>query len=217
MRVDHEAATRQAKEEWRADARLREEFTSEGGYIALRLAETSGRVRVVRAPVINYGTAKADEQLTLAAPIAFDTSELVTLSGSDRGHLRGYAAVWGGVNRKGMRLVRGAFASALQAPLPMLYGHDSDKAIGRFDSLLEDARGLLVEGAINLRVAAGREAFELLSGQDVTGLSVGFRIKPGGQKVVGDVLEVTAADLYEISVVPVPAEARARVFEVKGA
>ena len=86
MQIDLDAVTRQSQAAWRADTRLREEFVgNEAAYLAVCRAEARGDVRVLRATVINYGTATPDEQLTLAAPIAFKTGDLVTLSGSTRG------------------------------------------------------------------------------------------------------------------------------------
>lgn len=212
--IDLQIVNREALMAWQASPVLRAEFgDNEAAYLAYRRAEARGAVRVVRAPVIHYAKATPDEQLTLAAPIAFHTTELLTLSGSTRGHIAGYGAVFGGENRKGLRLMPGAFADATaRVPLTMLYAHG--EPIGRWDRLYEDRRGLFAEGQINLNIAAGRNAFELLSGQDISGLSVGFKIAKSGAKVVDNVLEVSKADLMEISVCAVPAEDRARVTSV---
>lgn len=101
--------------------------------------------------------------------------------------------------------------------LVMLWAHDGDRPIGSWRRLVSDGRGLYAEGELNLNVAAGRDAFELLSGNDISGLSVGFRIPQGGAAVVDSVLEVTQADLMELSICSVPAEDRARVTTVRGA
>lgn len=219
MQVDLQVVTRDAKLAWDGSPTLRAEFGgNESWYLAYRHAEARGVTRSLSPTVVRGRPEEPLGSLTLSAPLAFQTGALVTLSGSTRGRIAGYGAVWGGTNRKGLRLMPGTFREATaRVPLSILYGHSHDKVIGHWDSLREDGRGLFAEGTINLNISAGRDAFELISGQDVTGLSVGFRIKPGGAKQVGDVLEVTEADLLEISVCPVPAEDRARVFNVQGA
>ena len=211
MQVDLQVVTLDAKRAWNASPVLRAEFNdNEAAYLAYRRAEARGAMRVLRGPVIHYGKATPDEQLTLAAPIAFKTGDLVTLSGSTRGRVAGYGAIFNSTNRKNLRILRGAFQGA-RVPLVMLWGHDGDKPIGRWDRLSEDERGLFAEGEINTGVAAGRDAFELLSGQDVSGLSVGFKVRKDGAKVVDNVLEISDADLLELSICAVPAEDFARI------
>lgn len=49
---DDEGVRRQADAAWHAQAALRAEFPDKAGYVALRVAESQGRVRVVRSTVI---------------------------------------------------------------------------------------------------------------------------------------------------------------------
>lgn len=217
MQVDLQVVTRDAKLSWDGSPTLRAEFgDNEAAYLAYCRADARGATRSLSPTVVRGRPEQQLGSLTLSAPLACQTGALVTLSGLTRGRIAGYGAVWGGINRRGLRLMPGSFLEATtRTPMAMLWNHD--KPIGHWDVLREDGRGLVAEGTINLNISAGRDAFELLSGQDVSGLSVGFRIKPGGAKQVDDVLEVTKADLMEISVCPVPAEDRARVFDVTGA
>lgn len=142
---------------------------------------------------------------------------------SQAGRIEGYASAWlGEPDSYGDLVAPSAFARSLRehtkagtAPL-MLWCHDITQPIGRWDSLKEDATGLLVEGELNLESRAGQEAHALLKHRDLNGLSIGYRTHPGGRSSdgAGNTL-LTSVDLIEISVVPVPANKRARVTSVK--
>ena len=99
----------------------------------------------------------------------------------------------------------------------MLWSHSTDRPVGRWQSLEEDARGLVVQGRLNLRTAAGAEAYEHLAGGDLSGLSIGFNIPAGGSLARNGVRLLTAIDLHEISLVTLPADDAARVTAVKAA
>lgn len=101
----------------------------------------------------------------------------------------GYAALWDRVDRAGDVFRRGAFAAG---EVPLLRDHRGSP-IGSV-SVREDARGLLVEGAADVRIGDG--------------LSVGFRsvwTRQGARR------EILAAELVEVSVVQVPMQPLARV------
>jgi HK97 family phage prohead protease len=142
---------------------------------------------------------------------------------SQNGELAGYASTFNGdPDAYGDVVAPGAFSrtiaehqAAKTAPL-MLWSHNIDVPIGRWTSMKEDARGLFVEGRINLETTAGRDAYEHLRAGDVNGLSIGFRTYPGGRTYNNDgTATLTAVKLFEISVVGLPANAGARVECVK--
>jgi len=215
MHVDLEAVTAEARQAWSLSPLLRAEFGSEAEYLAYRRAEARGAVRILRAPGIVTGMAPQTQRFTLDAPLTLGAGAKTMLTADDRGRIRGYAAVFGTTNRKQSRILPGAFRGSLhRVPLVMLWKHDSDKPIGSWSTLSEDSIGLLADGEINLNVAAGRDAFALIRAGDVSGLSVGIAATRDGFKVVDDVLEFSAVDLYEISVAPVPAEDLARITNV---
>ena len=204
--------------EWEGSPALRAEFLSQRDYIAFRKAEARGLVRIHSSPGLVRGSremAKAPQRFTLDAPVAHGATVKVTLSGAGRGRIAGYGAVFGTVNRRACKIEPGAFRASLRTPLPMLWLHDHDKPIGHWDVLREDNFGLWAEGQINLAVPAGREAFELVEGLDVTGLSVGFGAEPGGYEYeqASGIVIYKAVDLMEVSVCPVPAEKGARVVK----
>lgn len=220
MQVDLlQVVTRDAKLAWDGSPTLRAEFgDNEAAYLAYCRADARGATRSLSPTVVSFDASEqpAPERFTLE-PIVFDAAATLRLSAAARGHITGYAAKFGTVNRKAVRIMPGAFRNAVnKVPLPMLWGHDSDKPIGSWTALREDHYGLLATGQINLSVAAGRDAYALLERRDVTGLSVGINAAPGGSSRVDGVLNLTEVDLLEISIAPIPAEQLARVIKVSG-
>lgn len=218
MNVDLQAVEHEARQAWHARADLRAEFGDQfEAFLAFKRGEARGAIRIHSAGGVVHG---ADiRSAILDCPLTFEggTGRItVALASATRGRVSGYAAIFGSVNRKGVRIRRGAFAAA-RAPVVMLLGHDHARPIGRWEVLQEDHVGLKVEGSINLALADGRRAFELVQAGDVSGLSVGVTATRDGYKVDKDgVVEFTAADLLEVSIVSVPAEDRARATAVEG-
>jgi HK97 family phage prohead protease len=138
----------------------------------------------------------------------------VKLDVDDAGRVEGIAWPFGSADRMGDEISMGAFKAA-RAPLPMLFAHDQRDAVGVWDSIAEDAKGLRVRGRLLVdEVARAREVRALLREGAVRGLSIGFitrkaASRPGGGRTI------TALDLHEISIVPVPAHPGARVTTAK--
>ena len=132
------------------------------------------------------------------------------------GHFTGYASLFG-VPDLGRDVVQaGAFAASLSrrgpAGVRMLWQHDPAEPIGRWLALTEDARGLRVEGRLNLAVQRAREVDALMRDGGLDGLSIGFRTleaRPGG-----GFRQLRALDLWEISLVTFPLQPGARVASV---
>lgn len=123
----------------------------------------------------------------------------------------GYASVWGRVDSYGDTVIKGAFEGALKARRPMmLYGHNPGRVIGKFLSYSEDDKGLLVKGATTPGNSDAQDVAASLKFGAMTGLSIGGyttdweTTKQGGRLI-------KAFDLYEISVVSMPAEQDARI------
>src|SRR5690349_20522687 len=95
------------------------------------------------------------------------------------GLFSGYASLFGVPDLGRDVVAPGAFAETLRARGPggvrMLWQHDPAEPIGRWLSLAEDARGLRVEGCLNLAVQRAREIDALMREGAVDGLSIGFR------------------------------------------
>jgi len=112
----------------------------------------------------------------------------------------GYAAVFDAVDRGGDVVRRGAFAGA--GKVPLLWQHQG-RPVGEIETIGEDARGLRVIGRVEAPALA-----EALQCGAVNGLSFGYRVK---QAQRGDVREITALDLVEVSLVASPMQPLARV------
>ena len=146
---------------------------------------------------------------------------LFELKSEPQGLVSGYASVFGGCDSYGDCVLPGAFSMSLAkhkaagtAP-SMLWSHRQDQPIGRWSVLAEDTRGLHVEGQINLKTSAGREAFEHLRAGDLNGLSIGYQVSPGGSEHRDGVTLLKGLDLYEVSAVTIPADPAARIVSVK--
>lgn len=130
--------------------------------------------------------------------------------------IQGYAAVFNKVTRLSERLhekiMPGAFRSSIQNDVRALWGHDINQVIGRSTNgslkLNEDDVGLRFE--LNLPdTVAGRDAYTLVKGGYVSGVSFGFRVKKDSWERGGDsqphVRTLIDVELIEISPTAFPA------------
>jgi HK97 family phage prohead protease len=153
-----------------------------------------------------------------AVPVA------VKFASGQPGVIEGYASLFDGeADSQGDIIAPGAFAKSLvahdrdaSAPV-MLWSHDPTRPIGRWESVQETRKGLKVAGRLNLETADGREAYEHIKAGDVNGLSIGYRVQPGGGYFDAQTgaFTLTDIDLLEVSVVAVPAKRGARITGVK--
>lgn len=130
------------------------------------------------------------------------------------GRVLGHGSVFNDVDSYGDKVAPGAFAKSLATGLlpKMLWQHNPDRPIGKWLSVREDGKGLLVDGQLNLKTTAGRDAFEHLLAGDVDGLSIGYREVRA--KTEGNVRVLHELTLYEVSVVTFPALPSATVSTV---
>lgn len=128
--------------------------------------------------------------------------------------LVGYAAVFERLAMIGSyfqeKIAPGAFATAIGGDIRALVDHDAGRVIGRTKSgtlrLSEDGTGLRVE--IDLpNTSDGNDLWELVSRQDISGMSFGFRVTKELWDETGDipVRTIQALDLVEVSAVAFPA------------
>ena len=147
---------------------------------------------------------------------ALDTIEMA----ADARSVKGYASVFGHVDSYGDTVVKGAYAAAIKGlgsrGLPMLWQHDTDSLIGRWTSLKEDDHGLLVEGELTPAHTIADNVHASLKAGHVDGMSIGYGVPPGGSSERGDGIRVLKKlNLYEVSIVVMPADGNARVSDVK--
>jgi len=160
---------------------------------------------------------KYQNDMLTAKPVAIE------LKATESGRIEGYASTIGGKpDRHGDVVQKGAVRQSLErmrdtGDMPvMLWAHAQEQPIGRWLSMHEDAKGLFVEGILNLKTEKGREAFEHVKAGDAGGLSIGFTTPEGGREYAGDgVFNLKAVDVLEISIVAIPANPLARITGVK--
>lgn len=147
------------------------------------------------------------------------------------GEFTGYGAAFGNVDAYGDVIAKGAFKASLRdwrarkdLP-PMLLQHggfgmvDTDGIpIGKWTAMEEDESGLRVEGRlINLDTDLGKRVYGAMREGVLKGLSIGYRAKKFvlGTKPTEPRRTLEAVDLFEVSVVTMPANDRARIASVK--
>lgn len=142
-----------------------------------------------------------------------------TEDGDAFGFFEGVASTFGQPDLIGDVIERGAFADSLARarPIKMLWQHDPRAPIGVWDQVRETPAGLVVQGRLVLAVQQARETLALLRAGAVDALSIGFSVPKGGAAVDRDssTRRLSKIELWEISVVTFPANARARIHRVK--
>lgn len=148
------------------------------------------------------------------------------------GTFSGYGAVFGNQDSHGDVIKPGAFAESIAErkasgrPVPMhlmhrVFGGDG-LPVGVWTNLAEDDHGLRVDGKISgMSTDAGKLLYERIKDGALGGMSIGYKVKPGGAIIGTKAGEpkrtLTNLDLKEISLVDDPSNALSRVDEVKAA
>lgn len=136
------------------------------------------------------------------------------------GRFSGYASVFDVIDSQRDRMKRGAFRKSLrvrQTPVKLLWQHQWESPIGVVDQIFEDARGLFVQGRLLMDVAKAREAYALLKAGALRGMSIGYQVKQSRRDPDSGVRELLEVELWEVSIVTLPANAQANVTALKGA
>lgn len=124
---------------------------------------------------------------------------------------QGYASVWGRVDSYGDTVLKGAFVDSLKERRPMmLFGHSPGRVPGKWIDYEEDDKGLKVTGELTPGHSEAKDIGASLKHGALNGLSIGgytmdWEAKADGGRVI------KSFDLYEISIVSMPAEQEARV------
>jgi uncharacterized protein len=141
----------------------------------------------------------------------------------DQGIVAGYGSVFDVRDSYGDVIKPGAFAKTLEQhrkakTLPaMLWQHDGSQPIGVWDEVEEDAKGLRIKGRLAMNTTRGREAYELMKMQAINGLSIGFVATEKSFNDKDGTRTLTGIDLWEVSLVTFPANAKSRVTSIKAA
>lgn len=159
-----------------------------------------------------------DKNTALVAPFTSHAIEVKSMTAD--GHFAGYASVFDVVDSQRDRMHAGAFRQSLRAretPVKLLWQHQWENPIGVIEQIFEDAKGLFIRGRLLMDVAKAREAYALLKAGALRGMSIGYQVKKSRRDPDTGVRELLEVDLWEVSIVTLPANARANVTVVKGA
>lgn len=143
----------------------------------------------------------------------------------------GYLAGWAStpdVDSYGHVVMPNAFAGAiktrgLQGPngIKFLIGHDWDKVGGAITVLEYRGGKLWIEAQLNLNISYAKDAYEATKSAGGMSFSVGFRIQDYEFKedpnTGEDLLIINRADLFEVSLVPFPANEQCGMEFMKSA
>lgn len=141
--------------------------------------------------------------------------EAVDLKFADSGEFEGYASAFNGVDSVGDMVLPGAYADTLknrQRPVRMYFNHQSKSLpVGKWLAVEEDGKGLRVKGQLTPGLSLAEDVKAAMRHDTINGLSIGYRIPPGGSERDGAIRKLKRIDLVEISVVTDPADPGARV------
>ena len=148
------------------------------------------------------------------------------LKAGDNGIVEGYASTWTKTpDSYGDIVIKGAFTETLKKkkatghPFPLCFNHDFDQIIGAVTEAEEDDFGLKIKASF-LNTALAQEKRELVKEGIVWQFSFAYSVlgseePTAEEKKQGIFQKLTKLDLYEVSLVPVPANQTAIVTEVK--
>lgn len=137
------------------------------------------------------------------------------------GKFTGYGSVFNNTDLGNDVVMAGAFTKSLNRKgargVKMLFQHKPDEVIGVYDEIIEDGKGLKVQGRLALGTQRGKEVYELMKMGALDGLSIGYKVAPKGMEYdeKGKKRRLKEVELMEISAVTFPMNPRARVSAVK--
>lgn len=144
--------------------------------------------------------------------------------GLKEGQFAGYASVFGNVDSYGDIVDPGAFTRTLAewaergGTIPVLWGHDMHDPfanIGGVIEAVEDEHGLKVVAELDLENPTAAQVYRLIKGRRTNTMSFAYAVK--GYQDAEDGMHLTDLDLFEVSVVQVPANELAEITAVKQA
>lgn len=142
--------------------------------------------------------------------------------GLEEGYFEGYASVFGNVDSYGDIVDAGAFKRTLEewatkgGAIPVLWGHDMQDPfanIGGLVSAEEDENGLKVSGQLDLENPTAAQVYRLMKGRRTNRMSFAYAVRDSEKR--DDGLHLKDLDLFEVSVVQVPANDQAEILAVK--
>ena len=144
--------------------------------------------------------------------------------GLGEGQFEAYASVFGNVDSYGDIVEQGAFKRTLAEwaakgdTIPVLWGHDMYDPFANIGGVLtaeEDDHGLKISAQLDLDNPTAKQVYRLLKGRRTNRMSFAYSVAKGVKREDGYHLQ--DLDLYEVSVVQLPANELAEVLTVKTA
>jgi uncharacterized protein len=148
--------------------------------------------------------------------------DLDVKSVAEDGTFTGYGSVFNVIDSYNEVVAAGAFKNSLMTlvekgrSLPILWQHRTGEPIGAWESLKEDAHGLLGKGTLWLEGASNaRIAYKGMQSRAITGLSIGYYVKASSYNETTGIRTLEEVELVECSIVTVPANDEARINTIK--
>lgn len=143
---------------------------------------------------------------------------------SAEGSFSGYGSVFGVVDSHKDIIMPGAFAEVIKSgnPVHVYVNHGwmrGDLPVGQWSGLSEDAKGLLGDADLEMKMPSAVNAYWAVKGRLVNGLSIGYVPDPAGIERRQDGTRVIhrMKALKEISIVTDPSNAFAQITGIKSA
>lgn len=129
-------------------------------------------------------------------------------------HFEGYASTFDNIDQDGDKILKGAFTESLKKRKPqLLWQHRFDKPLGIPVDAIEDPIGLFVKGKLPKDIQLSKEAGIMLKNGMIKTMSIGFLIIDSERK--DGIREIKQIDLFEYSLVSIPANDKAIITDVK--
>ena len=146
------------------------------------------------------------------------------LKADDAGTISGYFSTYDRIpDSYGDVIAPGAFTDTIKAredsghPFPLCWNHDLDQIIGKVDNIEDTEKGpLMTASFFNTQLA--QEKREIVKSGVVFQFSFAYDVEDAAQVTLEDgtkANELRKLDLFEVSVVPIPANQNAVVTEIK--
>ena len=154
---------------------------------------------------------------TLGHKYLLNKLEVETKAIGHRGIIKGFGSTYD-VDEGGDKILPGAFMDDIDkfAVNPMmLFSHQMNMILGKWTAFEEQAKGLYLEGEINLKTQLGKDTYRLIGDNDFKGLSIGYSILKRAYDDENEILELMKLRLWEVSVVAIPMNQNAWITATK--
>lgn len=145
-------------------------------------------------------------------------------SDAESGKISGYFSTYDRIpDSYGDVVAKGAFTDTIKAreesghPFPLCWNHDLDQIIGKVDSIEDTEKGPLMTASF-FDTPLAQEKRAIVQSGVVFQFSFAYSVEDAKQVTLEDgtkANELRKLDLYEVSVVPIPANPRAEVTDIK--